>query len=316
MRQDMEDGLTDLLSSVLDDLRDDVIKNISGAQPLHQLLRSPWLHAMMKVYERLLHFQQLMPRPLLLYASQLSHEIITVIQNSPRPSADTRELLRLLNSPHIQAVLWSHDSVCQSDDGLVSPCLPDEDKPQIASERRAGAGGGVSVGDTRRLTLDRLVPAGRAWSGKELRLTESEVRPRRRPEPEELVEQSRVDELRSTVQTVAVRMEKTSHSVEDSVQALNLLTDVLDKLQGHVTAGRRLSPPPRVPSVSPKLPTPDPRHQGSLVAVSAPHRPSGRNAQMRLNNGSVARISLDEEQEDHDTGCLRSKTRKTRKMRS
>lgn len=88
-------------------------------------------------------------------SSRLLHQIMTVIQKSHRPSAEARELHRLLSSPHIQvcvrlvsnlclvhtccsvkthvdcpclrqAVLSSHDSVAQSDYGPVLPPLPDE----------------------------------------------------------------------------------------------------------------------------------------------------------------------------------------------
>lgn len=50
------------------------------------------------------------------------------------------------------------------------------------AERRGSAGDGVGVicshwSSLRHLTLDRLVPARRAWSGEELRATESEARP-------------------------------------------------------------------------------------------------------------------------------------------
>ncbi|KAM8749699.1 MAGUK p55 subfamily member 4-like isoform 1-T1 [Acanthopagrus schlegelii] len=78
------------------------------------------------IYECLMQFQRLTPSPILPYASGLSHEIISTVQKIHHPSAEARELYSLLNSPHIQALLSSHDSVAQLDYGPVLPPLPDE----------------------------------------------------------------------------------------------------------------------------------------------------------------------------------------------
>ncbi|XP_076603677.1 MAGUK p55 subfamily member 4-like isoform X1 [Chaetodon auriga] len=126
MRQAMEDGVSAVLSSVVEDVSQAVHRNISGAQLLHELLRAPWLHALLKIYECLLQFQRFTPSPILPYASGLSHEIMAAVQKVHRPSAEARELCGLLSSPHIQALLSSHDSVAQFDYGPILPPLPDE----------------------------------------------------------------------------------------------------------------------------------------------------------------------------------------------
>ncbi|XP_071328826.1 MAGUK p55 subfamily member 4-like [Trachinotus anak] len=126
MRQAMEHSVSVVLSSVVDDVGQAVNRKVNGAQLLHELLSAPWLHALLKMYECLLQFQRLTPSPFLPYASGLSYEIMTVIQKLHRPSADARELYSLLSSPHIQALLSSHDSVAQADYGPVLPPLPDE----------------------------------------------------------------------------------------------------------------------------------------------------------------------------------------------
>ncbi|KAM9346931.1 MAGUK p55 subfamily member 4-like [Symphorus nematophorus] len=126
MRHAMEEGVSAVLSSVVEDVGHAVHRNVSGAQLLHELLSAPWLHTLLKIYECLLQFQRLTPSPILPYASGLSHEIITSIQKVHRPSAEARELYSLLSSPHIQALLSSHDSVAQVDYGPVLPPLPDE----------------------------------------------------------------------------------------------------------------------------------------------------------------------------------------------
>uniref|UniRef100_I3KF10 MAGUK p55 scaffold protein 4 n=1 Tax=Oreochromis niloticus TaxID=8128 RepID=I3KF10_ORENI len=108
-------GVSEVLSSVVKDVDQAVSRNINGAQLLHELLSAPWLCALLKIYECLLKFQRLTPSPVLPYAAGLSHEV------SP-----ARELCSLLSSPHIQALLSSHDSVAQSDYEPVLPPLPDE----------------------------------------------------------------------------------------------------------------------------------------------------------------------------------------------
>ncbi|KAF6726813.1 MAGUK p55 subfamily member 4 [Oryzias melastigma] len=126
MRQTMEDGVSEVLSSVVEDIGEAVTRNISGAQILHELLSAPWLHALLKIYECLIQFQKMKPNPFLPYASGLSYEIMTLIQRAPHPSPEARELFGLLSSPHVQALLSSHDSVAQEDYLPVLPPLPDE----------------------------------------------------------------------------------------------------------------------------------------------------------------------------------------------
>ncbi|XP_029386550.1 MAGUK p55 subfamily member 4-like [Echeneis naucrates] len=125
----MEPGVSEVLSSVVDDVSQAVNRNVSGAHMLHELLTAPWLHALLKMYESLLQFQMLMPTPFLPHSSGLSHEIISVIQKLHRPSAEAVELYSLLSSSHLQALLLAHDSVARADFGPVLPPLP-EDFPE------------------------------------------------------------------------------------------------------------------------------------------------------------------------------------------
>ncbi|XP_069388800.1 MAGUK p55 subfamily member 4-like isoform X2 [Paralichthys olivaceus] len=126
MRQAMEDGVSEVLSSVVDDVGEAISRNIGGAQLLHDLLTAPWLSSLLKMYECLLQFQRSTPSPFLPHSSGLSHQIMTEIHRVQRPSAEARELYSLLRCPHLQALLSSHDSVAQSDYGPVLLPLPDE----------------------------------------------------------------------------------------------------------------------------------------------------------------------------------------------
>ncbi|XP_031150843.1 MAGUK p55 subfamily member 4-like isoform X1 [Sander lucioperca] len=126
MTQVIEDAVSEVLSSVVDDVNHAVSRNIGGAELLRELLSAPWLRALLQIYECLLQFERSTPTPILPYASGLSHEIMSAIQKVHRPSAEARELYGLLSSPHIQALLSSQDSVAQSDYGPVLPPLPDD----------------------------------------------------------------------------------------------------------------------------------------------------------------------------------------------
>ncbi|KAM9709448.1 MAGUK p55 subfamily member 4-like isoform 1-T1 [Menidia menidia] len=126
MRKKMEVDVSEVLSSVVEDVAEAVSRNISGAELLQELLNASWLRALLKIYECLLQFQRQSPSPVLPYASGLSCEIMTTIQRDNHPSAEARELFNLLSSPHIQALLSSHDSVAQSDYLPVLPPLPDD----------------------------------------------------------------------------------------------------------------------------------------------------------------------------------------------
>ncbi|CAL8241027.1 unnamed protein product [Merluccius merluccius] len=115
-----------MLTSVVEEIRRAVTRDVSGSQLLHTLLRAPWLHSLLKVYDCLLEFKTLDHRPTLPHASSLAYEIMDELRTVQCPSDEIRELYKILQSPHIQALLSSHDSVAQSDYGPVLPPLPEE----------------------------------------------------------------------------------------------------------------------------------------------------------------------------------------------
>ncbi|MEQ2158249.1 hypothetical protein GOODEAATRI_010326 [Goodea atripinnis] len=79
----MEEGVSEVLSSVVEDVGEAVSRNIDGAQLLHELLSAPWLHALLKIYECLLQFQRSTPSPLLPCASGL------LLERDPDPTKKT-----------------------------------------------------------------------------------------------------------------------------------------------------------------------------------------------------------------------------------
>lgn len=223
---------------------------------------------------------------------------------------------------------------------------------------------------------------------KQPKQTRTEQRqPKLRHHHPELTKQCSIDELRSTVQTVASSIghntqdvrhlgqkmvaasEMITESVEENAQALNLLAEVVDKLQGLIVASKHPEvspphrpkqpprPPPRVSSISPKVvrkpPTPYPRHLSSSSSSSCSSsssttsvssctdgfaasrsqkqvnggskrtvvtfggtnrtRGGGSNGQVRLNNGTVSRAPLEDQQDCNSTGCLTTKKKKKKK---
>ncbi|XP_047227203.1 uncharacterized protein LOC124871734 isoform X3 [Girardinichthys multiradiatus] len=191
IRQTMEEGVSEVLSSVVEDVSEAVSRNIDGAQLLHELLSAPWLHALLKIYECLLQFQRSTLSPLLPCASGLSLEIMAIIQRAHRPSAEACELYNLLSSPHVQAFLSSHDSVAQSDYLPLLPPLPDElpedeeamrivclvkNNQPLSGKGCGSVEDGVGVIHSRP-KLECFVPTRKAWSGEELRMTENKAMP-------------------------------------------------------------------------------------------------------------------------------------------
>ncbi|KAJ3591672.1 hypothetical protein NHX12_006804 [Muraenolepis orangiensis] len=116
----------EILTSVMEEIRRAVTRDISGAQLLHMLLRAPWLHGLLKVYDCLLEFKTLDHRATLPHASGLAYQIMDELRMVDYPSDEARELYEILQSPHIQGVLSSHDSVALSDYEPVLLPLPEE----------------------------------------------------------------------------------------------------------------------------------------------------------------------------------------------
>uniref|UniRef100_A0A3Q2D2F8 MAGUK p55 scaffold protein 4b n=1 Tax=Cyprinodon variegatus TaxID=28743 RepID=A0A3Q2D2F8_CYPVA len=107
-----------VLSDVIEEVRRSISQEIDGADILHGLLTASWLQSLLKVYECLQRYLTYSPAPTLDYASGLSLQ--------PCCSEEAKELYRLLQQPHMQALLSAHDSVAQKDYEPVLPPMPDE----------------------------------------------------------------------------------------------------------------------------------------------------------------------------------------------
>ncbi|XP_071783557.1 MAGUK p55 subfamily member 4 [Centroberyx gerrardi] len=121
-----EHGLRQILTDVIEEVRQSVDQDIDGAELLHSLLNASWLQSLLKVYECLQQFRTDSPTPALNYASGLSLQLLLDIRALPGCSDEAKELYGLLRQPHLQALLSAHDTVAQKDFEPVLPPMPDE----------------------------------------------------------------------------------------------------------------------------------------------------------------------------------------------
>uniref|UniRef100_A0A674PQZ1 MAGUK p55 scaffold protein 3 n=1 Tax=Takifugu rubripes TaxID=31033 RepID=A0A674PQZ1_TAKRU len=85
------------------------------------------LSYIMKIHDKLKEFEKHSPTPVLHSASCLAEDVSLAeeLQNKPLEE-DERELLHLLSTPHIKAVLSAHDTVAQKNFDPVLPPLPED----------------------------------------------------------------------------------------------------------------------------------------------------------------------------------------------
>ncbi|XP_034469426.1 uncharacterized protein LOC117778172 isoform X2 [Hippoglossus hippoglossus] len=121
-----EHGLRQILTDVIEEVRQSVNQDIDGAEILHSLLNAPWLQSLLKVYECLQRHLRDSPAPVLDYASGLSLQLLIDIRALQGGSEEAKELYRLLRQPHLQALLSAHDSVAQRDYEPMLPPMPED----------------------------------------------------------------------------------------------------------------------------------------------------------------------------------------------
>ncbi|XP_015281001.1 PREDICTED: MAGUK p55 subfamily member 4, partial [Gekko japonicus] len=116
--------LSHVLSLVLQELSQFYKRDTNGVGILYDLLRSPWLQSLLKVYECLHQYIKRKPVPLTPQARALTHEVAELLRGV-HPTSEVRELRRLLRGPHLKALLSAHDTVAQKDYEPILPPLPD-----------------------------------------------------------------------------------------------------------------------------------------------------------------------------------------------
>ncbi|XP_066498440.1 MAGUK p55 subfamily member 3 isoform X2 [Hoplias malabaricus] len=88
---------------------------------------------LMKIHEKLRQYERQSPTPVLHSASSLAEDVAEELQSGPM-SVEEKELLHLLTSPHLRAVLSVHDTVAQKNFDPVLPPLPDDFDDELEEE--------------------------------------------------------------------------------------------------------------------------------------------------------------------------------------
>ncbi|MEQ2198362.1 hypothetical protein XENOCAPTIV_011818, partial [Xenoophorus captivus] len=135
--------LHQILSDVIEEVRCSISQEIDGADILHSLLTAPWLQSLLKVrIHNLLQNGWYFSNYLLFSGVRMSSKVSDRIAGSNSGlcfrtltsdirslqccSEEAKELYRLLQQPHMQALLSAHDTVAQKDYEPVLPPMPDE----------------------------------------------------------------------------------------------------------------------------------------------------------------------------------------------
>uniref|UniRef100_A0A7N5ZUW6 Membrane protein, palmitoylated 3a (MAGUK p55 subfamily member 3) n=1 Tax=Anabas testudineus TaxID=64144 RepID=A0A7N5ZUW6_ANATE len=88
---------------------------------------------LMKIHEKLRQYERQSPIPVLHSASSLAEDVAEELQSGPM-STEEKELVHLLMSPHLKAVLSVHDTVAQKNFDPVLPPLPDDFEDELEEE--------------------------------------------------------------------------------------------------------------------------------------------------------------------------------------
>ncbi|XP_042163490.1 MAGUK p55 subfamily member 3 isoform X2 [Oncorhynchus tshawytscha] len=88
---------------------------------------------LMKIHERLRQYERQSPTPVLHSAASLAEDVAEELQSGPM-SVEEKELLQLLTSHHLKAVLSVHDTVAQKNFDPVLPPLSDDFEDELEEE--------------------------------------------------------------------------------------------------------------------------------------------------------------------------------------
>uniref|UniRef100_A0A8C7N1S9 MAGUK p55 scaffold protein 7a n=1 Tax=Oncorhynchus kisutch TaxID=8019 RepID=A0A8C7N1S9_ONCKI len=92
---------------------------------IHDMFGERSLHSLVKIHERLQHYEHRSPAPVLDSAGSLATDLSEELQVKGG-SGGIRELLKLLAKPHIKSLLSVHDTVAQKSFDPDLPPLPDD----------------------------------------------------------------------------------------------------------------------------------------------------------------------------------------------
>ncbi|XP_058879206.1 MAGUK p55 subfamily member 7-like isoform X2 [Acipenser ruthenus] len=117
-------GLYELLAALPSQLQSHVVRQ-EDRTFLRDMFGEKSLHSLMKIHEKLQHYEKQCPSPVLHTAASLANDLAEELQSKPMNS-ETGELLKLLSRPHVKSLLSVHDTVAQKSYDPELPPLPDD----------------------------------------------------------------------------------------------------------------------------------------------------------------------------------------------
>ncbi|XP_027033474.2 MAGUK p55 subfamily member 3 isoform X2 [Tachysurus fulvidraco] len=100
---------------------------------LREVFSERSLGYLMRIHDRLRQYEQQSPTPVFHSAACLAEDVAEELQ-SGLLEGDEKELLMLLTTPHVKAVLTVHDTVAQKNFDPVLPPLPDDLEDELEEE--------------------------------------------------------------------------------------------------------------------------------------------------------------------------------------
>uniref|UniRef100_A0A6Q2XBM7 Membrane protein, palmitoylated 3a (MAGUK p55 subfamily member 3) n=1 Tax=Esox lucius TaxID=8010 RepID=A0A6Q2XBM7_ESOLU len=125
-------GLHETLALLTSQLRPDA-NHKEDMVFLKDIFSEKSLGYLMKIHEKLRQYERQSPTPVLHSAASLAEDVAEELQSGPM-SVEEKELLQLLTSPHLKAVLSVHDTVAQKNFDPVLPPLPDDFEDELDEE--------------------------------------------------------------------------------------------------------------------------------------------------------------------------------------
>lgn len=119
-----EAGLYELLL-VLPSQLQTYVESPADRSFLHTMFCQRSLHSLVKIHEKLQHYEERRPAPVLHSAATLAHGLSEEL-HAEAVSAEISELIKLLSKPHMKSLLSVHDTVAQKSYDPQLPPLPDE----------------------------------------------------------------------------------------------------------------------------------------------------------------------------------------------
>lgn len=119
-----EPGLYELLAALPSQLQPHVSRAEDNSF-LQDMFGERSLHSLVKIHERLQHYEESRPVAVLDNAADLVHELSEELEGKPA-NGEIKELLKLLAKPHVKSLLKVHDTVALKSYDPELPPLPDD----------------------------------------------------------------------------------------------------------------------------------------------------------------------------------------------